>query len=56
MCGAVACDIHHISPKGMGGKAGKDHIGNLVALCRKCHEDAHASKISKDELYAVINS
>ena len=55
VCGTVACDIHHISPKGMGGRAGKDRIDNLIALCRKCHEDAHASKISKEGLRAIIN-
>ena len=41
-CGQVAVDIHHISPRGMGGSE-KDYIENLVALCRKCHDKAESS-------------
>ena len=37
-CGGVAVDIHHIDCKGMGGSKLRDHIENLIALCRKCHE------------------
>ena len=43
-------DIHHIVPKGMGGSKEKDYIANLILLCRACHDDAHAEKISKTEL------
>lgn len=39
-CGAVAVDIHHIVPRGMGGSKHKDTIENLVALCRGCHNSA----------------
>ena len=49
----VAVDIHHISPKGMGGKAGKDKIENLIALCRKCHEDCHKSVYTKEYLFGI---
>ena len=42
-CGAVAVDIHHIDRKGMGGSKLKDHISNLIALCRGCHTRAHSS-------------
>jgi 5-methylcytosine-specific restriction endonuclease McrA len=56
VCGKIAVDIHHIEPKGMGGKAGKDRIDNLIALCRKCHEDAHKSKLNKEDLRAIINA
>jgi 5-methylcytosine-specific restriction endonuclease McrA len=55
VCGCVSTEIHHIKPKGMGGRAGADVIENLIALCRKCHIDAHSSKISKEELYGIIN-
>jgi len=37
VCGARAVDIHHINGRGKG----RDVIGNLVALCRKCHNAAH---------------
>ena len=33
-----ACDIHHLTPRSLGG--GND-IDNLCAVCRKCHERAH---------------
>lgn len=40
-CGAVAVDIHHVERRGMGGSKEKDWIGNLIALCRSCHIEAH---------------
>ena len=54
-CGAVAVDIHHIEPKGMGGSKTKDFIENLIALCRTCHEKAHANQITKDQLNLIVN-
>lgn len=33
-------DIHHINGRG----AGKNVIGNLMCLCRKCHEKAHSTE------------
>ena len=44
ICGASAVDIHHLSPKKMGGSKTKDFIENLIALCRRHHEDCHDSK------------
>lgn len=40
ICGSPAVDIHHIMARGMGGdpKGKKDVIDNLMAVCRKCHE------------------
>ena len=38
VCNKRAVDIHHISPRGMGGSKLKDHIENLMALCRLCHD------------------
>jgi 5-methylcytosine-specific restriction endonuclease McrA len=43
-CNAVAVDIHHIEPRGMGGSKTKDFIANLVALCRSCHIKAEQNK------------
>lgn len=31
-------DVHHILPRGRGGK---DHLDNLAALHRSCHEQVH---------------
>jgi hypothetical protein len=50
-CGQVAVDIHHISPRGMGGSE-KDYIENLVALCRLCHDKAESN--SSFNLYIRI--
>jgi 5-methylcytosine-specific restriction endonuclease McrA len=43
-CNAKAVDIHHISPRGMGGSKLKDYIENLAALCRNCHNMAESNK------------
>ena len=40
----VAVDIHHISPRGMGGSKLKDYPENLMALCREHHLQAELSK------------
>jgi hypothetical protein len=53
-CGLLAVDIHHIEAKGMGGNPSKDVIGNLIALCRSCHEKAHAGEISREDLFETI--
>jgi hypothetical protein len=55
ICNATAVDIHHIDGRGAGSrKRGTRRIyddpSNLVALCRRCHEDAHGGKISKELL------
>jgi len=55
-CGAVAVDIHHIDPRGMGGNPDKDVIENLVGLCRDCHDKAEAGIITKDELKQLTHS
>lgn len=52
ICSIQAVDIHHIEAKGMGGRKGDEairinRIENLIALCRRCHEKAHAGEISK---------
>lgn len=52
-CGAPANDIHHIHGRGKD----KDVIENLIALCRKHHEMAHASKnyVSPTEFEYIHN-
>lgn len=37
VCKQMAVDIHHIKARGMGGSNSKDHIENLMAVCRDCH-------------------
>ena len=43
-CGSMAVDTHHITFKSQGGG---DDNGNLIALCRPCHQEAHG-KNSKE--------
>lgn len=38
ICEAPTNDIHHIKCRGMGGTKQPEHIRNLMALCRKCHD------------------
>ncbi len=53
VCSKRADDIHHID--GRESRIGKraDEIENLVALCRTCHDKAHAGQITKEELKAL---
>ena len=39
-CGREASDPHHIVTRG--GKQGDDDIGNIMPLCRRCHDRFHA--------------
>jgi len=55
ICGGECVDVHHIEPKGMGGRHGDeaikiDRIENLMGLCRKHHDEAHSGKRSKGVL------
>ena len=52
-CGNFAVDVHHIYPKGMGGSKTKDHIENLMGVCRYCHDRAHAHQYTKGYLTIV---
>ena len=40
-CSSPSIDIHHLVFKSQGGK---DEPDNLIALCRCCHEKAHADR------------
>lgn len=53
VCGAVACDIHHLKARGMGGRKNADTIENLQALCRKCHVDYGDRKDKMDYLISI---
>ena len=50
ICGGRAVDIHHISPRGMGGSHSKDSIENLMGICRKHHDDAEAELLTEEYL------
>ena len=54
-CGAYLTDdythVHHIKTRGSGGD---NTPSNLIALCGKCHDDAHRALISKKDLRAKI--
>ena len=53
-CNGTSVDIHHLDSKGMGGTSlNKDYIENLMALCRKHHDKAHASKQFNSELKEI---
>ncbi len=50
VCGAKAVDIHHIERRGMGGSKSADRIENIMALCRKHHEEFGDKKQWKEWL------
>lgn len=58
LCPEQANDIHHIHSRGLkafmynGCSYGINEILNLIALCRKHHEDAHGGEYTKDYLLA----
>jgi 5-methylcytosine-specific restriction endonuclease McrA len=45
-CNNTAVDIHHITPRGIGGDplGHRDQLENLIALCRSCHIKAEMDK------------
>ena len=54
VCGRVAIDIHHVN--GRWNKENSNNIENLIALCRRCHVDAHSGELTKGDLHVVHNS
>lgn len=57
-CGKIAVDIHHIYPRSTGKTFKHNRVGldindiqNLIALCRKCHEQAHDYTLTKGALW-----
>jgi 5-methylcytosine-specific restriction endonuclease McrA len=58
VCGTTSVEIHHIIPRSKFGskrKAEQDHVSNLVALCRVCHNLAHENKITKEQLQTIVS-
>jgi|TARA_B110000908_G_C10200479_1_gene425078 hypothetical protein len=53
ICGQTAVDIHHIESRGMGGTNEKDHIKNLMAVCRSCHVKYGDEKDLKEMLNKI---
>ena len=49
--GSLAADIHHIKYKSRGGS---DEVDNLIALCRSCHNKAHANILTEEFLKTQI--
>ena len=54
VCNATSVDIHHIEPKGMGGRSNPDTPDNLIALCRDCHIKAHSNILTKEYLKSLV--
>lgn len=53
ICNKQATEIHHIQRRSEFGSKTKhlqDKIENLIALCRGCHEKAHANIYTKEFL------
>ena len=55
VCGAKAVDLHHIERRGMGGSKSADRIENIMALCRKDHENFGDKKQWKEWLIKLHN-
>lgn len=60
ICGRPSVDIHHVEPRskfGVRNREDMDNPTNLVALCRKCHDDAHgvASRDIKIQLKEIVS-
>ena len=56
VCHSKAVDIHHIKRRSEFGTKTKDQqdkIENLIALCRSCHDKAHANELTKEELTEI---
>lgn len=56
VCHSQATEIHHIKRRSEFGSKTKDQqdkIENLIALCRTCHELAHANKFTKEYLTKI---
>ena len=50
VCEAVAVDINHIESRKMGGTTREETIENLMAMCRKCHNELADIKELKPKL------
>lgn len=53
LCGIRANEVHHIEARGMGGSKTKDHIENLMAICREHHDEYGDKKQFKEYLQKI---
>ena len=54
VCNAPATEIHHITPRGMGGSKKRDNIENLMAVCRACHNEADfGTELPREKLQKI---
>ncbi len=51
VCTAPAADVHHITPKSLGGS---DEPENLVGLCRTNHTRAAIGELTAGYLYSLV--
>ena len=53
---AQAVDIHHLTPKGMGGVKNNrlNRIDNLFPLCIDCHNKAHSDKSLNEKFKKIL--
>ena len=47
-------DVNHIDPRGMGGSKLKDNPKELIGMCRHCHQEFEAKRISKEECWEKV--
>lgn len=47
-------DPHHLFSRGFGGGTRLDIAINLIALCRKCHDEFHNGKIKLFDLLKIV--
>jgi len=50
----LVVDVNHIRPRGMGGRRGKDVPENLIGVCRWCHNEFEAKRISKEQMLKKV--
>jgi len=48
-------DTNHISPRGFGSSKLKDHPENLIGMCRHCHQEFKAKRISKEDCWEKVS-
>lgn len=45
-------DVHHIASRGSGGD---DTLENMICLCRRHHNQAHAGLVTRGKLRAILH-
>ena len=52
VCHKKSDDLHHIESRIKGVKR-LDQVENIIALCRDCHNKAHAGTLTKEQLKRI---